>query len=166
MGLDMHAVRRLHVKQWNHQEPDERYLVTLTHGGKPVAGVEQDRISVVEEEVMYWRKANHIHRWFVENVQSGEDDCGDYLVSVEHLRELHNVCRRVLDSDKDNGDGIVVNPRVAHMLLPRQKGFFFGSVEYDQDYTDHVTATLTWATRMLAAYNDGVPGSIYYSSSW
>ena len=27
------------------------------------------------KEVMYWRKANYIHNWFVENIQNGSDDC-------------------------------------------------------------------------------------------
>ena len=31
--------------------------------------------SRIIEQVGYWRKANQIHNWFVENVQDGEDDC-------------------------------------------------------------------------------------------
>lgn len=27
------------------------------------------------KEIGYWRKANHIHKWFVDCVQDGEDDC-------------------------------------------------------------------------------------------
>lgn len=49
------------------------------------------------EEVGYWRKANAIHKWFVENVQNGEDDCGRYEVSKEQLEELLDVCKEVLD---------------------------------------------------------------------
>jgi hypothetical protein len=166
MGLDMTAFRRLHVKQWDFQKPEERYSVTVTKDGTPVAGVESKHISVVEEEVMYWRKANHIHKWFVENVQSGKDDCGTYRVSVDNLRDLHNICRRVLDASKDGIGGITVKPRVARKLLPRYEGIGFGSNEYDIDYTHDTVRTLTWATRMLNAYKNGVPGDIYYHSSW
>ena len=71
MGLDMYAARRVYVKQWDHQSPDERYAVQIACGGRPVPGIQAGRISVIEEEVMEWRKANHIHGWFVANIQSG-----------------------------------------------------------------------------------------------
>ena len=37
----------------------------------------------------YWRKANQIHNWMVNNVQDGNDDCGLYEVSIDHILELH-----------------------------------------------------------------------------
>lgn len=48
------------------------------------------------EEVGYWKKDNHIHNWFVENIQNGDDDCGYYEVSEEKLRELLQVCEKVV----------------------------------------------------------------------
>lgn len=35
----------------------------------------------ISEQVAYWRKANQIHRWFVNIVQGGEDDCNPYEVT-------------------------------------------------------------------------------------
>ena len=107
---------------------------------------------------IYWRKANHIHNWFVENVQYGDDDCGLYEVSVEQLMELRDVCQKVIDGSKLvpgkvwNGqrgtkhgwedtyeDGSVIeDPTVAEELLPTQSGFFFGSTQYDGWYLDDV----------------------------
>ena len=46
-----------------------------------------------EHEVMYWRKANAIHKWFVDNVQGGEDDCREYPVSNDQLIELRDTCK-------------------------------------------------------------------------
>lgn len=46
-------------------------------------------------EVAYWRKSNMIHKWFVENVQEGDDDCGYYEVSKEKLLELIHKCENV-----------------------------------------------------------------------
>ena len=43
------------------------------------------------EDVGYWRKANQIHNWFVQNVQGGEDDCGIYEVSQAKLILKHTV---------------------------------------------------------------------------
>ena len=87
----MYANRRIYTKQWEHQSDDEKYTVEVVRGGKPVAGIQLGRISHVEEEVMYWRKANHIHAWFVKNVQDGIDNCAEYYVSPDNLRELHRV---------------------------------------------------------------------------
>lgn len=188
MGLDMYAARRLSVKQWDFQKPEERYTVQIACGGKPVAGIEPDRISEVGEEVMYWRKANHIHGWFVDNVQDGEDDCGTYRVDDEKLLELLEVCEKVVTASK-LVDGMVYQSTVydpkhpkglvqrtagkviedgtsAKALLPRREGFFFGYYEYDEDYLNDVIETREWAKRMLADSKAGVPGVIYYSSSW
>jgi len=184
----MYAARRLYVKQWDHQSPDERYAVQLTKGDKAVSGVQSDRISGVEEEVMYWRKANHIHGWFVDNVQDGEDDCKEYYVSDDKLRELLSVCNKVIKAsklvdgivfngtihDKDHPNGlplceagkVIEDATVAKELLPTREGFFFGHYEYDEDYLNDVIETRDWAERTLADNKVGVPGDIYYSSSW
>lgn len=184
----MNAARRLYVKQWDHQSPEERYTVQITRGGKPLTGVQSDRISDVEEEVMYWRKANQIHSWFVDNVQGGHDDCKSYYVGWEELRRLLSVCQKV-ETASSLVDGLVFqgifweagmakpeerriqgkvikDPTVARELLPTRDGFFFGGLEYDEYYLDDVVRTREWAERMLADYEAGVPGDIYYSSSW
>ena len=188
MGLDMYATRRLHTKQWEHQKPEDRYTVNLARGGKPLSGIELARISDVEEEVMYWRKANHIHGWFVKNVQRGNDDCQPHYVSEEKLKALHAVCDKVLKHSK-LVDGVVLtsiswtpgkpgpeehrepgkvigNPLVAKKLLPRTEGFFFGWYEYDESYLDDVKETREWTARELADIREGVPSAIYYQSSW
>ena len=188
MGLDMYAARRLYVKQWDHQSPDERYKVQIAHGDKPVSGIQSDRISSVEEETMYWRKANHIHGWIVDNVQDGEDNCGTYHVDWDQLRALLVTCDHVIKASKlvdgmvDNGTvydkehpkglvqrtagKVIEDATVAKAILPARQGFFFGSTEYDEDYLDEVVSTYDWAFRMLADHKNGVPGDIYYSSSW
>lgn len=109
----------------------------------------------IMEEVGYWRKANHIHRWFVENVQDGIDDC-DYHreVTKEDLEELRDICHEVL-----------CDPDEAAHLLPTESGFFFGSTEYGEWYIadlketieicDHALETTDFETQML-----------YYCSSW
>lgn len=97
-----------------------------------------------------WRKANAIHKWFVDNVQNGNDDCGTYEVSVEDLCRLHDTCVDVLESteliDAEIQNGTVngepnmvqgkklADPSKAQELLPTQEGFFFGSQDYDQWY--------------------------------
>ncbi len=162
MGLDMYAYRRHYTKKWSHEKADEQYSVTVNRGGKPVEGIDQDRISLVEEEVMYWRKANHIHGWLVDNVQNGFDECRPCEVSTEKLIELRDICTRVLDASKVvNGE--IVDARVAHKLLPRREGFFFGSMSYDEEYLDDVKVTRDWIHRMLF---ENLSADIIYHSSW
>lgn len=145
-------------------------------------------ISVVEEEVMYWRKANHIHNWFVENVQDGIDDCATHYVSPDDLKALLDACERVIEAselvegvvvtgtvyDQENPNGkvltetgkVIKDPTVAKALLPTRSGFFFGSEEYDQDYLESVVETRDWLVRMLAELGEGASDNIVYRASW
>lgn len=111
--------------------------------------------------VMYWRKANAIHKWFVNEVQDGNDDCGTYEVDIEKLRELRYICERIIEQCPlvdgkvscgrrfENGkwhdiieDGKVMdNVEVAEELLPTASGFFFGSTDYDQWYYEDIRFT-------------------------
>lgn len=137
------------------------------------------------ETIADWRKANHIHQWFVDNVQDGVDDCGTYEVTEEQLEELLDVCKRVLAASKlvdgrvkngytfKNGleipnyeDGkYIENPTVAQELLPTVSGFFFGSTEYDQWYYEDVKDTVEIIEKVLAT-TDFEHEIVMYSSSW
>jgi hypothetical protein len=106
------------------------------------------------EEVGYWRKANHIHAWFVQNVQGGNDDCGYYPVSKAQLEKLNGVCQLVLN-----------NMDHAETLLPTQSGFFFGSTDYDEYYKQDVKDTMKILKAVLKK-TDFEKEMIVYSSSW
>ena len=100
-----------------------------------------------------WRKANAVHRWFVENVQGGEDDCGTYDVPVTKLRELRDILERVVDCRE-------LGPE----LLPTQSGFFFGSTEYDDWYVHKAYMVLQAVIVVLYDFRDG--DRITYGSCW
>lgn len=109
-----------------------------------------DRISSIIEEVGYWRKANAIHKWFVDNVQSGVDECQRGYVSREQLKELRDTCAAVLaDHSK------------AEELLPPSSGFFFGGTDIDSYYFDVLEATIN----ILDDLGEG-HDRYYYQSSW
>jgi len=97
--------------------------------------------------VAYWRKANAIHKWLVDNVQDGVDDCGKYDVSREQLQQLLECCQRILETSKEP-DPLAV-AAVAAESLPTQSGFFFGSTEYDEGYLDDIRSTVTQLTTAL-----------------
>ena len=153
MGLDMYLTRKTYVKQWSHQKPEEQFEVTITKGGKPYDGIDISNVTNIEEEVGYWRKANQIHRWFVENVQNGVDNCGEYSVSKGELEELRNICTEVLNDHSK-----------AEELLPAASGFFFGNTDYDEWYYNDVENTIAIIDKILSE-SDGNQ-DIYYSSSW
>lgn len=105
-------------------------------------------------EVAYWRKANAIHKWFVDNIQDGIDDCEYYLVTKENIQELQNIVKKVINSCNlisgkvyagihyenkepvvDYVDGLVIeDSTTAQELLPTEEGVFFGNTDYDEFY--------------------------------
>src|SRR5437764_462698 len=99
MGLDMYLVKKTYVKNHRFTKPEEQYQVTIIKGGQPAA-IKPERITAITEEVAYWRKANHIHKWFVDNVQDGVDDCKEYYVTREQLQELLSRCEQVSAASK------------------------------------------------------------------
>jgi hypothetical protein len=88
------------------------------------------RIKEVTIEAMYWRKANAIHKWFVDNVQGGRDECQETEVSLEQLEKLLDTIELVLD-----------DPSLASDLLPPQAGFFFGGTDLDDWYWEDLKDT-------------------------
>ena len=158
---------------------EEKTKISLT--GNRTEGIDTNKIVEIVEEAGYWRKANAIHNWFVENVQDGMDDCREYYVSEEQLRNLLSLVDTVLKESK-LVDGTVVtgylikdgkeepvlrkgkvieNPTVAERLLPTRNGFFFGGTEYDEDYIQDLESTKRILEEALAK-----GGDYYYSSSW
>lgn len=138
------------------------------------------------DEVLYWRKANAIHKWFVDNVQKGNDDCGYYKVTKKQITKLKDVCQEVLDKvitvegKVENGktynaetgwvtnyeDGLIItNPDVAEELLPTTSGFFFGSTNYDSWYLEDLKHTVTKIEGLLETF-DFENDYLVYTSSW
>ena len=105
-------------------------------------------------EVGYWRKANAIHKWFVDNCQDGIDDCREVYVGREDLEKLLGVVNEVLaDITK------------ANELLPSQGGFFFGSTDYEGGYQRDLKDTKKILEKLL--FNKSLKGwDFYYRSSW
>ena len=118
-----------------------------------IKGINSEKVNAIEEEAIYWRKENHIHKWFVENVQKGEDDCGTYDVSIEKLQELFEVVGKVL-----------ANNKLAGKLLPTQEGFFFGGTGYDNYYIEDLIHTHKELKKILDGGGDR--WDYTYSSSW
>ena len=154
MGLDQFLTKKTYVKNWKHMSDDEKHNISVE--GKSSKQIKPERITYIEEEIGYWRKANQIHNWFVNNVQNGNDNCGTYYVDVDNLEELSNLCKEVL---ADNSK--------ANVLLPTHQGFFFGGYEYDEWYFDQLKETVEIIDGILAEMRENdAYYEFYYESSW
>ena len=107
------------------------------------------------KEVGYWRKANAVHKWFVDNVQNGEDDCTFHKPVIrKDLETLAGLCKAVLDDHSK-----------AEKLMPTMPGFFFGVYDYNDLYFKNIQQTYDLCTKLLSEF-DFENYELYYRSSW
>lgn len=94
MGLDMYLTKHTYIgAKYDHRGIEGK--IDLTANGESV-NINLNRVQKIVEDVGYWRKANQIHNWFVDNVQDGEDDCREYAVSREEFQSLLDDVNKVL----------------------------------------------------------------------
>ena len=133
------------------------------------------------KEIYYWRKANAIHQWFVDNIQNGNDDCEDYRVTqkdlqilIDTLKEVYNsLCNKEMVTKKVQDGSIEYETKVfkeedleiAKQLLPTQEGFFFGGTEYDEYYFEQIKDTLN-DLQIINECFDFENNYLIYGSSW
>jgi len=161
MGLDMYFTRRTYVQNWDHTPLEDKHKITIKQGGKSRTDIKPERITHIVEEVGYWRKFNALHNWFVQNVQNGIDNCGEYYVDHAVMEKLLQDLEQVL-ADKDVVTDNERNVK-ASQLLPTAQGFFFGGTEYDDYYYEMVDYTIGVLKEAIA---DTGRSTYYYSSSW
>jgi hypothetical protein len=151
MGLDMYLRANQYVARNDHSHKNGEFISTpnpmfdeIVKQFNAQDAIDKDSFGGISVSlpVGYWRKANQIHQWFVNNVQDGEDNCSSYYVSREQLEELRSTCLEVIvDIDK------------AEELLP---------TESDQYYVQDLVDTVDIINRCLSTKFD----SFEYQSSW
>lgn len=149
MGLDMYLKGSFYI---GNKHSEDKLIVD---GGelKLPALIEEVRF-----RVGYWRKANQIHQWFVENVQDGEDECKEYYVPFNKLMELKEKVVGILGEDNWEDK--------AEEELPTQDGFFFGSTIYDDDYRSDLLDTLDILNKVEQIHKNFENVDFYYRASW
>lgn len=164
---DVNAVEGyLSLKRYNAEHPEKKYRMKKWCGREKPSDklirfyskfekADKYGYSRIAEEVAYWRKANAIHQWFVDNVQDGKDDC--------------RVHRELTKSDllklRDLAHEVYTNQDLAEELLPTQSGFFFGSTSYDDWYIQDIINTIGQIDSILKT-TDFNTEALYYVSSW
>lgn len=154
MGLDMYLYAEKYVSGWDHNPAPEYDVLLDALGVKDYTDAGSPSVTV-SFPIGYWRKANAVHKWFVDNVQDGVDECQKVEVSVEQLTKLRELAQTALN-----------NPHRVGELLPTTEGFFFGGTEYDEWYRQGLEETVRiLAPEKLQALTDA--GWYFsYQSSW
>jgi len=116
--------------------------------------------------IITWRKANAIHKFFVDEVQKGNDNCERHYVSREDLEELLNRIKLILAIETP-----VAREMKAEELLPTDiEGCFFGSKEYDDWYYQDLKRTKDILEKVFEYEENAEAGkcfdNFYYQSSW
>lgn len=145
MGLDMYLSAKRYM--WYNE------MSLSDQCGAPLDLPAGMKVKEVAVEAAYWRKANQIHLWFVNNVQDGNDDCGTYDVERDQLLELIGLCKQIQADEK-----------LAEELLPTRSGFFFGMTEYGEYYMHDINSTVIQLERALTL--DERQWSFEYHASW
>jgi hypothetical protein len=154
MGLDMYLTGKRYMSKYFDKEDTgliEKVNEALGFSGEEDADYGAQEVTF---RLGYWRKANAIHKWFVDKCQEGVDECQETYLSREQLQELADTCKAVL-ADKSKADE----------LLPSASGFFFGGTDYDEWYFGDLEYTVERIEKIL---NDPACAkmSLYYQSSW
>ena len=161
MGLDMYLEARRYVQKQTYDQsynsnpvPEYALIANLAFPAdadkfNDFAGLE------VNLTVGYWRKANAIHNWFIQNCANGVDDCRDVLVEATHLTNLLTIVSDLLTT-RDEAK--------AMELLPPTPGFFFGSYDIDEWYWGSLEYTKEILEHVLTL--DDKSTSFYYRASW
>ena len=171
MGLDMYLEMRKHVSKFDYaafdREADEwpppfaaDYSALSEYGPEGFDKFSEFGGIQLTFPVGYWRKANAIHGWFVNQLADGVDECQSIYVSRQDLENLRMSCNNVLKCPV----GIKQEDVAAQYGLLPTRGFFFGSYDYDDWYMEDMKNTVEQIDNILAASNEY--SDFIYRASW
>ena len=137
-----------------------------------------------KDELIYWRKANAIHKFLCDNGEKIEEQVS-YKISKQVLKDLLNKCKLVIEKAKiekgkvqngqtlkdgkwepilEDGEKIINCDEIAE-ILPTCSGFFFGSTDYDQWYLQDIKQTKEKLEEIINQI-DYKNEDVYYLASW
>ncbi len=159
MGLDQYLYAEKYVSGYAHNgsESQSAYQRLINEVGLGSLASTDSPSATVSVCVAYWRKANAVHNWFVQNVQGGVDECQRSYVSQGDLAELIKACEESIRLF-DTGD-----LQAAEEVLTPTSGFFFGSTEMDEYYKEDLEQTIKMLKPLLEFEG---PVDFAYQASW
>jgi hypothetical protein len=156
MGLDMYLYAKQFVAASSYcKEEDCKKVKSIARLMKGTKFVVEDTLQFAEVklQIAYWRKANQIHKYFVDKCGGGKDECQDIYVPQDALVDLLWRCETILKDKSRAGE-----------LLPPQSGFFFGSTELDEYYYQDLEHTIPVLQKILK--NAQESWEFEYKASW
>ena len=135
MGLDMYLTARKTVKDISPDALEDIIGTACKYNYSKL---------LIELEVGYWRKCHAIHDWFVEAVQDGSDNCGEYWVEETLLHTLYESCWAVKIGEIRFDD-------------------VFDDSDLVRDQYEQIDLTIEILENVLTL---GFEWDLYYSSSW
>lgn len=174
MGLDMYLRAERYLSPWGDESKE---LMKSIHEALGVGDFNVQSGTRVSICAAYWRKANQVHAWFVDNVQDGEDDCKEYEVSREDLTNLRNLCAEVVEHIEPMFKQLKADPSLKGVVggledqiseyceatMATRSGFFFGSTDYGEYYIMDLKNTIEMLDKALTLSDDWW---FEYQSSW
>lgn len=163
MGLDQYLYVREFVSGYDFQKETsdpqmkseyEKFqnIVKELDLGYPVA--DDSPHAYVELCTMYWRKANAIHGWIIDNCANGVDECQPIRMTKEQVTKLQDLAARAIEGDK-----------AAQEELSPTEGFFFGSTDRDEWYYLDLKSTRDGLAQVLKV-SENKPVDFIYQASW
>jgi len=155
MGLDMYLDADIYIgAKHDHRKVSGKIEIEIEGLLVPL-GIED--VESITKNIGYWRKANAIHNWFLENCTCSEEG-QEASVSIDDLENLAVACEKVL-----------AYRTLAEDILPTSSGFFFGCTDYDDYYYETLKDTLDVIDK-AKELKDTLPLSAYltfkYTASW
>ena len=117
------------------------------------------------EDIGYWRKANQIHTYFVQECQNGIDECQLTKVSKTKLNKLMSLCKQAIALKEVYLNDGIVQGKPLEEILPTASGFFFGGTEFNEWYFEDIEETIETISKVLKE-TDFKTQTIFYRSSW
>lgn len=161
----------IYLSRWDHSPPEERRIAEAVTGAAGLTSLTTDEsnggeLGYANEKIyvsvssIYWRKANQVHSWFVQNCQQGIDECQLTPIHIEQLAALRSACEKALDAYR-SGD-----LAGATTIMEPQSGFFFGSTDVDEWWAKDLMHTVSEIERVVKAAIEIGGVEFTYQSSW
>ena len=162
MGLDQYLTAKKYVSKWDYSNDyrdkavSQEFQDLLPMDTPDITRYGQFAGITVEYPVGYWRKANAIHNFFVQEVGESVDDCREMYVHRDVLVDLRERCAEVIGSDD-------MEEMAKEVGLETVSGFFFGDTEYGDWYKEDLKLTVEICDFVLALPEEY---SLHYQASW
>ena len=162
MGLDQYLTAKKYIAKWSYGDGyKDRWVTQEFQDALPMDAPDITQYSQfagisIEYPVGYWRKANAIHNFFVQEVGGGVDECQEMWIDRDVLVDLRERCSWVLQAED-------MEEMAKEMGLETVDGFFFGDTSYGDWYKEDLKLTVEICDHVLSLPEEY---SIFYQASW